>query len=303
MALPLDACLLVRRLKQLTELPPIADLMPGALQGSAIGEPPRVGVPAPSIPASLWQGVEMSGPTSDLSKLVSHIDESIGPPAVWSKWPGGWPDEIATALVDAVFSARAVYRTKKGRGVYSRVAAWREADGRTNFTLEDLAAEIRAMGIRGWQLEFGSKQVAPSRSSSAPHGRSKAAAVLQAANALVSIGISNASDLDHGNADGVKHALRTVPGIGYATANYFLMLLGTPGVKPDRMVHRFLLKAIGRRISNAAADSIVTEAASELGVEPHLLDHAIWCFESGRVRWEEIGWIGGLGSAGSKHIS
>ena len=49
----------------------------------------------------------------------------------------------------------------------------------------------------------------------------------------------------------VTDALRSVPGIGYATSNYFLMLLGAPGVKPDRMVHRFLRGALGRGLTNA----------------------------------------------------
>src|ERR1700683_2161919 len=162
---------------------------------------------------------------SDLSRVLSHIEVSIGPPTVWSSWPGGWPGEIATALIDAVFSARAVYRTKRGQGVYMRVAAWREGGTRTTFTLVDLVAEIRGADIPRWQSEFGSRQVAPSRPSTAPHGRSKVAAVLEAASALVSIGIRTAEDIDLGNVDEVKRTLRGVPGIGYATANYFLMLL------------------------------------------------------------------------------
>ena len=82
----------------------------------------------------------------------------------------------------------------------------------------------------------------------------------------------------------MKVALRSVPGIGYATTNYFLMLLGAPGVKPDRMIHRFLRQATGHAFSNAQADSVVCAAAERLGVQPNRLDHAIWSFESYRAQ-------------------
>jgi len=55
-----------------------------------------------------------------------------------------------------------------------------------------------------------------------------------------------------------------VPGIGYATANYFLMLLGAAGIKPDRMIHRFLQEATGRSFTNMHAEQSLW-AADMLG--------------------------------------
>ncbi len=74
-----------------------------------------------------------------------------------------------------------------------------------------------------------------------------------------------------------------VPGIGYATANYFFMLLGAPGVKPDRMIHRFLTAAIGHDVSNEVAEAAIWSAATRLGVQPNELDHAIWRYESDKA--------------------
>jgi hypothetical protein len=90
--------------------------------------------------------------------------------------------------------------------------------------------------------------------------------------------------IDLANAESVKQALRSVPGIGYATVNYFLMLLGVPGIKPDRMIHRFLEDAAGHKFTNADAERTLSSAAQQLQVQPHELDHAIWRFESAQAQ-------------------
>ena len=81
----------------------------------------------------------------------------------------------------------------------------------------------------------------------------------------------------------MQHVLASVPGIGRATASYFLMLLGAPGAKPDRMVHRFLSDAAGHPFPNAQAEIAVIAAAERLHVQPHVLDHAIWRYESSKA--------------------
>ena len=63
--------------------------------------------------------------TTDAASVMTHIAETIGTnPEGWKRWPGGWPGDIESALVDAVFSARAIYKTKDGRGIYARVVDW-----------------------------------------------------------------------------------------------------------------------------------------------------------------------------------
>ena len=82
----------------------------------------------------------------------------------------------------------------------------------------------------------------------------------------------------------VKSTLRSVSGIGYATSNYFLILLGVPGIKPDRMIDRFLKDAAGRTFANVDAVEVLRAVAANLGVQEHELDHAIWAYERARAR-------------------
>jgi hypothetical protein len=224
----------------------------------------------------------MDAEKNDVEKVTAHIMSSLGPPCEWW-WPGGWPGDIEAALVDAVFSARAVYRSKNGKGVYANVAAWRAGRDRTAWSLDELIAEIDGIGIDAWALRFGNRQHSPTRPPSAPGGPSKAAAVREAAGALRKQGISTAASIGLGNTEAAQRVLAAVPGIGRGTANYFLMLLGAPGVRPDRMVHRFLRDAAGHAFSDAQAESAVIAAAERLGVQPHVLGHAIWRYESSKA--------------------
>lgn len=220
-----------------------------------------------------------------LDAVLRHIDSSIGrDSSCWMQWPGGWPDDIESALVDAVFSARAVYRTRHGRGVHQQVTKWR--DGRTGAgsTLRDLRDEIAAAHPETWASKtFENEQRSPGRRPNAPGGPTKAAAVLEAANRLLDANIATASDLTDSTAGEAKRALRSVAGIGYATTNYFFMLLGRPGVKPDRMIHRFVKDATSHQHTSVRAEELITRAAEVLDVAPHELEHAIWKYESDRA--------------------
>jgi hypothetical protein len=57
------------------------------------------------------------------------------------------------------------------------------------------------------------------------------------------------------------------------------MLIGVPGVKPDRMIYRFLRNATGRSFSNARAEQVLRDVAAQFGVQEHALDHAIWRYQ------------------------
>ena len=219
---------------------------------------------------------------NDVEKVTARITSHLGPPSEWW-WPGGWPGDIEAALVDAVFSARAVYRSKNGKGIYANVAAWRAGRDRTDWSLDELITEIDGMGVDAWAGHFGNRQHSPTRPPSAPGGPSKAATVREAAGALREQGINTATDIGLGNTETAQRVLAAVPGIGRGTANYFLMLLGAPGARPDRMVHRFLREAAGHAFSDAQAESAVIAAAERLGVQPHVLAHAIWRYESSKA--------------------
>lgn len=220
----------------------------------------------------------------DVEAVLRHIAATIGDPSNWHKWPGGWPGDIETALVDSIYSARAVYYGSAGRGIYSRVVAWRDSRTRTTYSLAALRAEIDAAGIDNWAHSFGNRQLSPQRLKSSEGGPSKAAAIRESSHALLAHEIDVAADITSANSKAVWRVLQGVSGVGYATANYFLMLLGAPGVKPDRMIHRFLTNATGHTFTNADAERALLAASAQLEVKPHDLDHAIWSYESKRAR-------------------
>ena len=231
----------------------------------------------------------MTDNAHDVARLLAHIRATIDPdPAEWERWPGGWVGDIEAALVDAVFSARAVYKPERGRGIHAQVVKWREARHRLEYSLDALLAEIDELGVEQWARNFGNRQRSPRRLESAPLGASKAAAVRQGASALREHGFNTALQINLGDVDYVKRALQSVPGIGYATANYFLMLLGAPGVKPDRMIRRFLREALCRDVKDREAETLIRAAAVPLDVQPHKVDHAIWRHESDRARWRDL---------------
>lgn len=226
--------------------------------------------------------------SDEVEILVAAVGERLGGQSAWARFPGGWPGDLESALIDAVYSARAVYKTTGGGGVHSRVVTWQAGRRRSTFTATALRGEIDRSGPEDWAKAFGNSQLSPGRPAYAPGGATKAAAIRQACEALLGAKVDTATDIVDGNVADVKAALRSVPGIGYATVNYFLILLGRPGVKPDRMVLLFVREALGDdTIGVKAADRLVTEAAGKLRFEPHELDHAIWRYESDRAAIRE----------------
>ena len=125
-----------------------------------------------------------------LPAVVRHVIETIGAdPAGWSEWPGGWPDEIGTALVDTIYSARTVYKSKRGRGIHPLITAWRDDQSASAVSLRLLSREIHERSPASWAKRFGNSQTSPGRPTNAPGGPTKAAAIMQAAETLVGLDV------------------------------------------------------------------------------------------------------------------
>lgn len=76
-----------------------------------------------------------------VAKAVSGIDE-----AHFAAWPGGWPEQIGMALIDAVYSIRANYHAKNpAKGVLNRAHSFREMNPEAANDLE----LIRSLGEKG----------------------------------------------------------------------------------------------------------------------------------------------------------
>ena len=149
--------------------------------------------------------------------------------------------------------------------------------------MDALIAEIDGVGVPAWASAFGNSSGIAWTTRGRPCGRSKAATVREAAGKLREEGINIAAGIDSDTAATVEDRASIRSGIGYATSNYFLMLLGVPGIKPDRMIHRFLKDATGHAFTNAYAEQVLRAVATQLGVREHELDHAIWRYESERA--------------------
>ncbi len=206
------------------------------------------------------------------------------PDGVRSLTSYGYPDSLALCALDSVFSLTAHYSSTRRvveRYRTARVAAGAdpELDG-----LGDLVAAIDAAGGASAAATgiFDNRQHAPGAK------RLKAEALYGAAVRLADAGIVTSIDLREAAADPIRLAVverawRAERGLGHASWRYLLMLAGVPGVKIDRMISRYVTRALGGNIPKAQIEKVFAEASETLGVEIHELDHAIWRMESGRA--------------------
>lgn len=133
---------------------------------------------------------------------------------------------------------------------------------------------------------------------SATKGILKADAVMQFCSALASSGIERFADAgDERRLNDARDRVRHIKGQGSGVSwGYFLMLAGDDrGVKPDRMVIRFVETAIGRKgVTPSEAETLVVAAADEIGAQgvpitPRQLDYIIWDFQRSRPRSSRFG--------------
>lgn len=199
-------------------------------------------------------------------KAVEDIDE-----ANFSTWPGGWPDQIGMALVDAVYSIQANYLAKDpAKGVLNRAQAFREV-------YRDAANDLERLHALG---EGPIRTVMGNAKSS---GRYKSVCVVEAAENFLSLDppVRTAGELDSLDPDN-KRAYTAVKGLGWVTYEYFTMLLGKPGIKADTMICRFVDTALveeGLGPVDAHTARRLVEAV-QVAAYPHIelnhFDHAIW---------------------------
>lgn len=197
----------------------------------------------------------------ELHQLLVHIGSRL--PEDWPVWPGGWPDQVELALIDAVLSIRSRYGSPT-TGVRRRTALYRQA--RAPRQPDDLAA----------LAEFDPQQLpALLQTQQRTGGALKASAIVEAARGLLAAGARCAADLDPDSA-AQRAAYCRVRGLGPVTWQYLLMLVGRPGVKADVWVRRFVGEALDRPVDATGAGSLLVQAAHRLGADPTALDYAVW---------------------------
>ena len=197
----------------------------------------------------------------------------------------GYPDSLALCAVDSVYSLAARYA-----GVTNAVSRYVDAraESGADATADSLTDLIEAIDSAGGPVSaaatlFRNRQVAPGTK------RRKTEALYGAVTRLSGseLGVVTVADLveragDSGRLEQARRAWMAEPGLGYGSWRYLLMLAGVPGVKIDRMVTRYVARALGRTLPKDELEAAFAGAAESLSVGIHELDHAIWRKESGR---------------------
>ena len=218
-------------------------------------------------------------PTPDDVESVLAAVETI-PPSLFDHYEGSRENEITTALIDAVFSIRSKYDSATpGLGVSGRLSTFR---GQHQETLDNLRALV----------DIGTQEIARVMGNGKTSQRSKASAVIEAADALVATGVVTSADLRNKATSGqkgyqaVRAAYTGVHGLGKVTFEYLMMLVGVPGVKSDVMVRRFVAQALGEdEVSSERAHALVVGAHDELRHRARFtqnltaFDHGIWLYQ------------------------
>lgn len=124
---------------------------------------------------------------------------------------------------------------------------------------------------------------------SARGGILKADAVCRFAAALATHGINYLQDVPRAMAsEALERDIRAIPGQRSGLSlTYLWMLAGSDDlIKPDRMILRFLGRALGRAVEPAEAQGLLAGATALLKsahphLTPRLLDYEVWKVESG----------------------
>lgn len=214
-----------------------------------------------------------------LHSLVAACEQFRG-----AKAPDGYRDGLALCVIDSVQSTGVTYSSVEN--VVARYRAYRRAQGgdpNRDGVAELLATFDELDGPDGWAKTIGNSNRTSTRS-----GVLKSEAIRDAARVLDLEGIGSTAALrksaeDDVRLEQVRRAWCAVTGQRSGiTWHYMQMLAGIEGVKPDRMICRFVADSLGlprRAVTPTFALEIVTAAAKELSMSPTDLDHAVWQFQ------------------------
>lgn len=196
------------------------------------------------------------------------------PEVNFAAWPGGWPDQIGMSLVDAVFSIRAVYKTRDpAKGVLGRAKSFRDA-------YPDAANDLDCL------RDLGERRIREVMGNGKTVGRYKSECIIEAAGNFLSLTppVGTAAQL-HALHPDHRRAYTEVRGLGDVTYEYLTMLLGQPGIKADRMIRGFVDAALKEQhlapVKAETARRLVAavHAAERPDVELQKFDHAIWMYQ------------------------
>lgn len=218
-------------------------------------------------------------PRDQVDAVRAHINAVLPPPSEWNT-PSGYPNSLAMCIIDSVWSVGVKYK----RHVIPVLNAYRRLRGPEVANSDSPRNLVDAVTTSGGPAEFA-EALGNHQRTSTRNGILKADAVFRAAHLFVSAGVVTADQLVPHTADDseLANAWRAIKGQGSGiTWTYMLLLAKIDGIKPDRMIHRFITTATNTSVTNAEAIELLTAVRNEL---PHprpdllTLDHAIWDYQ------------------------
>lgn len=207
-------------------------------------------------------------------QIVESAVQAI-PDEHFVKFPGGWPDKISMALIDAVYSGQQRYLSNNpGKGVYNRVQAFKKAHQEVHDDLQALV-DLDEAEIRKY---MGNNVVRDG------HQTRKSVALQSAARGFIRLRVQHHHQVSPEIKAQLKKAYTDVKGLGWVTFDFFLMLLGQPGIKPDIMIKGFVngaLSAAGEpKVREREAGQILRSVYESLNLSSRMtltdFDHTIW---------------------------
>ena len=224
---------------------------------------------------------------ADIELLAALVAAELGTDG--QRWftPDGY-DGLALCVLDSTYSTGNRYSS-----VLRMLARYRESrleeggDPYSDGPSDVLSAADRWGGTDGFVAQTGHRW----RVSTQPGAPFKAESALGAARVLQRAGLETVADVRDALTDRSRQEASPIK-MGWIklprqrsglTWTYFLMLAGVPGVKADRMVVRYVSRALGRETDARESASLVAAVADRSGVSQTMLDHAIWRKESGRA--------------------
>jgi hypothetical protein len=226
--------------------------------------------------------------SNDTDRILSEL-KVLGDPPTW-KLPDGYHQSVGLSILDSIWSMGVNYH-KHVVPVVCRYRAFRIGEGAD--PEKDSADDLVSVFARVGSVEEFIGKIARNRqrtSTSKKNSILKARAVLLAAQGIQKLGLATPADVVRSQ-DAVEAFWLTIKGQGSGISfGYFMMLLGQEGIKPDRMIIRFLEKALDRKISPDEARELLAEVARKLNLSQIQLDHAIWNYQRGRKYLERKIW-------------
>ena len=220
--------------------------------------------------------------------VIVACDNLLPDPSIWEP-SDGYPTSLALCVIDAIWSMGVRYGNV--RNILQRYRDLRSGQGADaeQDNLGDLLAVVEGLGgVHEFIRSVGNRQ----KVSTSPGAKLKGEVVVAAAKSLRDIGIDSMADFlaaEEANGSSVRSVWTTLPGQGSGTSfRYLRILAGLEDVKPDRMVRRFVARALGlgdvaeSSVKEDQAVDLVRKTAEHFGVSERTLDGELWKYESSR---------------------